>query len=56
MANGMIKKPIEAIVKGYRYDPPDEVCAVIVASWKRGGLLPAAAIERMISEEAMPKT
>jgi hypothetical protein len=39
IANGMYKKPIEAIVKEYRYDPlPDEVRAVIIASWKRGGL------------------
>ena len=50
IANGMYKKPIEAIVKEYRYDPlPDEVRAVIVASWKRGGLLPATALSRQIS-------
>ena len=49
IANGMYKKPLDAIVKEYRYDPlPDEVRAVIIASWKRGGLLPAAAIERMV--------
>jgi hypothetical protein len=46
IANGMYKKPIEAIVKEYRYDPlPDEVRAVIIASWRRGGLLPEAAVE-----------
>ena len=49
IANGMYKKPLEAIVKEYRYDPlPDEVRAVIIASWKRGGLLPPAAIEQMV--------
>ena len=36
-------------MKEYRYDPlPDEVRAVIIASWKRGGLLPAAAMEQMV--------
>jgi hypothetical protein len=41
----MYKKPLDAIVKQYRYDPlPDEVRAVIVATWTRGGLLPPAAI------------
>jgi hypothetical protein len=49
IANGMYTKPIETIVKEYRYDPlPDEVRAVIIASWKRGGLLPAAAIDTMV--------
>jgi hypothetical protein len=48
-ANGMYKKPIETIAKEYQYDPlPDEVRAVIIASWRRGGLLPPAAIERMV--------
>jgi hypothetical protein len=33
----------------FRYDPlPDEIRAVIIASWKRGGLLPPAGIERMV--------
>ena len=48
-AAGMFKKPIDAIVKEYQYEPlPDEVRAVIVASWKRGGLLPAAVIDKMV--------
>jgi hypothetical protein len=48
-AAGMFKKPVDQLVKEYRYDPlPDEVRAVIIASWKRGGLLPAAAIETMV--------
>ena len=38
-----------ANVKEYRYDPlTDDVRAVIIASWKRGGLLPAAAEEQMV--------
>jgi hypothetical protein len=50
IANGMYKKPIEQLAKEIRYDPlPDEVRAVIIASWKRGGLLPQAAIKEMIS-------
>lgn len=57
IANGMYKKPIEALAKEIRYDPlPDEVRTVIIASWKRGGLLPAAIIEQMvpaISESAI---
>ena len=51
---GMFKKPVDQLVKEYRYDPlPDEVRAVIIASWKRGGLLPAAAIEEMVPAQAM---
>jgi hypothetical protein len=36
ITNGMYKRPLDAIVKEYRYDPlPDEVRAAIVASWNR---------------------
>ena len=46
IANGMYKKPIEMLAKEIHYEPlPDEVRAVIIASWKRGGLLPPASIE-----------
>ena len=49
---GMFKKPVDQLVKEYRYDPlPDEVRAVIIASWKRGGLLPAAMVEGMVPRE-----
>lgn len=49
IANGMYKKPIEAIAKEIHYQPlPDEIRAVIIASWKRGGMLPAATIEQMV--------
>jgi hypothetical protein len=51
IANGMYKKPLDAIVKEYRYDPlPEEIRAVIIASWTRGRLLPPSAIERMVPE------
>jgi hypothetical protein len=49
IANGLYKKPIDAIAKEIRYDPvPDDVRLVMIASWKRGGLLPAAVIEHMV--------
>jgi hypothetical protein len=52
IANGMYKKPLDAIIREYRYDPlPDEVRAVIIASWTRGGLLPAAVVEGMVPRE-----
>jgi hypothetical protein len=52
IANGRYKKPLDAIAKEYRYDPlPDEVRAVIIALWKRGGLLPAAVVEEMVTVE-----
>lgn len=48
-AAGMYKKPIEVIAKEFRFEPlPDEVRFEIIASWKRGGLLPAATIEEMV--------
>jgi hypothetical protein len=49
IANGMYKKPIDALAKEIRYDPvPDDVRLVMIASWKRGGLLPPAVIEAMV--------
>jgi hypothetical protein len=49
LANGMYKKPVEIIAREIHYEPlAPEVRAVIIASWKRGGLLPAAAIETMV--------
>jgi hypothetical protein len=49
IANGMYEKPIELIAKEIHYEPlPDEIRAVIIASWKRGGMLPAATIEHMV--------
>jgi hypothetical protein len=49
IASGMYKKPVEIMAREFRYDPlPDEVRTVIIASWKRGGLLPAAVVEQMV--------
>jgi hypothetical protein len=49
IANGMYRKPIEAIAKDFQYEPlPEEIRMVIIASWRRGGLLPAATIEKMV--------
>jgi hypothetical protein len=48
-AAGMYKKSIEALAKEIRYDLlPDEVRAVVIAAWTRGGLLPRTAIEKMV--------
>ena len=45
-AAGMYKKPIEAMAKEFHYDPlSDEVRMVVIAAWKRGGMLPTAVIE-----------
>ena len=49
IANGMYKKPIEAMAQEIHYEPlPGEVRTVIIASWMRGGLLPAATVEEMV--------
>lgn len=49
IANGMYKKPVEELAKEFRYEPlPEEIRTVIIASWKRGGMLPAATIEQMV--------
>jgi hypothetical protein len=49
IANGMYKKPIDALAKEIKYDPvPDDVRLVMIASWERGGLLPAAVVEQMV--------
>jgi hypothetical protein len=49
VANGMYKKPIEMMAKEFRYDPlPPEVRFAVIAAWTRGGLLPAAVIEKMV--------
>jgi hypothetical protein len=48
-AAGMFKKPIDVLAREIHYEPlPDEIRAVIIASWRRGGLLPAAAVEQMV--------
>jgi hypothetical protein len=46
---GIYKKPIEAIAKEFHYDPlPADVRIVVVERWRSFGLLPTAAIEKMV--------
>lgn len=46
---GMYKKPIDALAKDIAYQPlPEEIRTVVISSWRRGGLLPAAVIEEMV--------
>lgn len=48
-AAGLYRKPIEELAKTIHYEPlPDEVRMVVVAAWKRGGMLPAATVEQMV--------
>ena len=48
-AAGMYKKPVEVLAREVHYEPvPGELRMIIIASWKRGGLLPTAAIEQMV--------
>ena len=44
----MYKKPVEMIAREIHYEPlPDEMRAVIIASWKRGGLPRSSAIDAL---------
>jgi len=52
IANGMYKKPIDALAKESRYDPlPPEIRGVVIAAWQRGGLVPRLALEHLIPEQ-----
>lgn len=47
--NGLYRRPVEEIAKDFRYEPlPGEVRVAVIAAWRRGGLLPTAAIEAMV--------
>jgi hypothetical protein len=47
--NGLYKKPIEMIAKEFQYEPlPPEIRVLVIAGWRKAGLLPAAAIEEMV--------
>jgi hypothetical protein len=53
-AAGLYKKPIEVLAREIHYQPlAPEVRMVIIAAWKRGGMLPAAAIEEMVPEKPL---
>jgi hypothetical protein len=57
LANGMYKKPAELIAREIRYEPlPPEMRAVIVAAWARGGLLPAAVVDRIVPAAVPPES
>jgi hypothetical protein len=46
---GIYKKPIADIAKEFQYEPlPGEIRTVIIERWHNFGLLPAAAIEKMV--------
>jgi hypothetical protein len=48
-AAGLYKKPIDVIAREIHYEPlAPEMRMVIIAAWKRGGMLPAAAVEEMV--------
>jgi hypothetical protein len=48
-----VLKPVDQLVKEFRYDPlPPEIRTIIVAAWMRGGMLPAAAIAAMVPTAA----
>jgi hypothetical protein len=54
IANGMYKKPVEALAKEISYEPlAPEVRAIIVAAWMRGGMLPLTAINEMVPEKGV---
>lgn len=52
IANGMYRKPIDAIAREFQYDPlPPETRMIVIAAWQRGGLLPKSVIHEMIPEQ-----
>ncbi len=56
ITNGFYKTPMDAIVKEFRFEPlPPEVRTVVIAAWMRGGLLPAATIEKIIPAQVLTK-
>jgi hypothetical protein len=53
-AAGMYRKPIEVLAREVHYEPlPAEVRAVVIAAWRRGDMLPDAAIEEMVPKDAV---
>jgi hypothetical protein len=50
-AAGMYKKPIDVLAREVHYEPlAPETRMIVIAAWQRGGLLPAAVIEKMIPQ------
>jgi hypothetical protein len=53
---GMYKKPLADIAKEIHYEPlAADVRAVVIASWRNFGLLPAATVEQMVPERVTPQ-
>jgi hypothetical protein len=52
LANGFYKRPIAEEAAKIHYEPlPKEVRTAIISTWQNFGLLPSAAIERMVGPE-----
>ena len=48
-ANGCHRNSIEMMAKEFRYEPLlSEIRTVIIAAWKRGGMLLASVVEEMV--------
>lgn len=51
-AAGMYKKLMEVLAREVHYEPLSPVIrTVVIAAWTRGGLLPRAAIEKMVPSQ-----
>jgi hypothetical protein len=49
------KKPINALAREIHYEPlPEDMRIVVIRSWKIFGMLPRAAIEKMVSVKELP--
>jgi hypothetical protein len=49
IANGMYRKPIDAIAKEFQYEPlSPEIRTVVIAAWTRGGFLPKETVEQIV--------
>lgn len=50
--NGIYQRPIDAVAKEIRYEPlPADIRKVVIASWKRNGLLTDDVLEMMVPKE-----
>jgi hypothetical protein len=51
----MCKKPINALAREIHYEPlPEDMRIVVIRSWKNFGMLPRAAIEKMVPAKELP--
>jgi hypothetical protein len=55
IANGIYKKPINALAREIHYEPlPEDMRIVVIRSWKIFGMLRRAAIEKMVPAKELP--